>query len=271
MTRLADLTWEEIRARATGDPVVVLPTGSIEQHGPHLPVKVDTLLVTSVCEEAVRRASDRVEVLLAPTVWMGLSTHHTAYFSLTLSIDTYQHVITELVESLIRTGFRRLLIINGHGGNTDPLHLTVTRVRDRHKVLVATADYWDVAREALERIRESGAGGMGHACEFETSMVMHLDGAAVRTDRIQAEYPPGIPGWFEIDMTKPAGPVKLGTRFEDITRRGVVGDPTLATPEKGRRFFDAAANRLAELLVSFATWSIEDGVSPGGARTQTPR
>ncbi len=102
MTRLADLTWEEIRARATGDPVVVLPTGSIEQHGPHLPVKVDTLLVTSVCEEAVRRASDRVEVLLAPTVWMGLSTHHTAYFSLTLSIDTYQHVITELVEQPVR-------------------------------------------------------------------------------------------------------------------------------------------------------------------------
>jgi len=270
MMHLVGLTWEEIGARAARDPVVVLPTGSIEQHGPHLPVKVDTLLVTSVTEEAVRRASNRIDVLLAPTVWMGLSTHHTAYFSLTLSFDTYQQVITELVESLIRTGFRRILLVNGHGGNTDPLHLTVTRVRDRHKVLIATADYWAVAREDLDRIRESPAGGMGHACEFETSLVMHLESGAVRADRIQAEYPPGIPGWFMIDMTKPGGPVKLGTRFEDITRRGVVGDPTLATPEKGRRFIEAVAGRLEQLLLSFATWSIDGGVSQGGAGGQLP-
>ncbi len=260
MTRLADLTWEDVRARAAGNPVVVLPTGSLEQHGPHLPVKTDTLLVTAITEEAVRRASARVDVLLAPTVWMGLSTHHSGYFSLTLSFDAYQQVITELLESLIRTGFSRLLIINGHGGNTDPLHLTVTRVRDRHKVLVATADYWDLARDEFNTIRESPPGGMGHACEYETSAVMHLEGALVRTDRIQAEYPPAIPGWFAIDMTHPGGPVKIGTRFEDITRRGVVGDPTLATPEKGRRFFEAAVSRLEQLLISFATWSIEDGV-----------
>lgn len=263
MNRLADLTWEEVRARAAGDPTVVLPTGSLEQHGPHLPVKTDTLLVSAITEEAVRRVSAQVDVLLAPTVWMGLSTHHTAYFSLTLSFDTYQEVIAELLESLIRTGFHRLLVVNGHGGNTDPLHLTVTRVRDRHKVLVATADYWDLAREEFNRIRSSPVGGMGHACEFETSAVMHLEGALVRRDRIQAEYPPIIPGWFAIDMTKPGGRVKIGTRFEDITRRGVVGDPTLATPEKGQQFFEAAVTGLAELLVSFATWSIEDGVSAG--------
>lgn len=92
---------------------------------------------------------------------MGLSTHHSGYFSLTLSFDTYQQVITDLVESLIRAGFRRLLMINGHGGNTDPLHLTVTRVRDRHEVLVATADYWDLARDEFNRILESRSGGMG--------------------------------------------------------------------------------------------------------------
>lgn len=263
MNRLADLTWEEVRAQAAGNPVVVLPTGSLEQHGPHLPVKTDTLLVSSITEEAVRRAGDRIDVLLAPTVWMGLSTHHSGYFSLTLSFDTYQQVITELLESLIRAGFRRLLVINGHGGNTDPLHLTVTRVRDRHKVLVATADYWDLARDEFNRIRESRSGGMGHACEYETSAVMHLEGGLVRTDRIQAEYPPVIPGWFSIDMTHPGGPVKIGTRFEDITRRGVVGDPTLATPDKGRRFFEAAVGRLEQLLIAFSTWSIEDGVSAG--------
>lgn len=175
-------------------------------------------------------------MLLAPTVWMGLSTHHTAYFALTLSFDTYIQVITDLLESLIRTGFRRLLIINGHGGNIDPLNLAVTKIRDRHQIVVATANYFWLARDALDRIRESGPGGMGHACEFETSCVMHLEPGAVRTDRIQAEYPPTIPGWFGLDMTKPGGPVKLGTRFEDITRRGVVGDPTLASAEKGRRF-----------------------------------
>ncbi len=271
MIRLSDLTWEEVRARATGNPVVVLPTGSTEQHGPHLPVKTDTLLVSSITEEAVRRAAARVDVLLTPTVWMGLSTHHSGYFSLTLSFDTYQQVMTEMLESLVRAGFRRLLVINGHGGNTDPLHLTVTRVRDRHKVLVATADYWDLARDEFNRIRESRSGGMGHACEFETSAVMHLEGALVRTDLIQAEYPPEIPGWFAIDMTLPGGPVKIGTRFEDITRRGVVGDPTLATPDKGRRFVEAAVSRLEQLIVAFANWSIDDGVSAGPPVASGPR
>jgi creatinine amidohydrolase len=269
--RLADLTWEDIRARAAANPVVVLPTGSIEQHGPHLPIKTDTLLVSSVTEAAVQRASAKVDVLLAPTVWMGLSTHHSGYFSLTLSFDTYQQVITEVLESLIRAGFHRLLIINGHGGNTDPLHLTVTRVRDRHKVLVATADYWDLARDEFNRIRESTSGGLGHACEFETSGVMHLEGALVRTDRIQAEYPPVIPGWYENDMTLPGGPVKIGIRFEDITRRGVVGDPTLANPDKGRRFIEAAVARLEQLIIAFATWSIDNGLSGGSSGPGRPR
>ncbi len=265
MADLAELTWEEIRAAAARDPVVVLPTGSMEQHGPHLPIKVDTVLVSAVTAEAVRRASSRIGVLLGPTVWMGLSTHHAAFFSMTLSFETYVQVITELLESLIGAGFRRLLVINGHGGNIDPLNLVVTKVRDRHKVLVATVNYFSAASEELDRIRESGMGGMGHACEFETSCIMHLDPTAVRTDRIRAEYPPGIPGWFEIDMTKPGGPVKLGTRFEDITRHGVVGDPTLASSEKGRRFFEAVVGRLEELMVSYATWSIEDGIRLGRA------
>jgi creatinine amidohydrolase len=132
--------------------------------------------------------------------------------------------------------------------------------RALEEILVAMANYWELARDEINRIRESPAGGLGHACEFETSLVMHLEEALVRRDRIQAEYPPAIPGWFGIDLTYGGGPVRLGTRFEDITRRGVVGDPTLASADKGRRFFDAAVTRLEQLLISFANWSIEDGV-----------
>lgn len=262
---LSELTWQEIRARAEAGSAVVLPTGSLEQHGPHLPVKVDTTLVTAVTAEAVRRASTVVPVLLAPTVWMGLSTHHTKYFALTLSFDTYQQVLVELLESFIRTGFRRLLIVNGHGGNIDPVNMVVTKVRDRHSALVAAVSYWAAAAEAIDRIRESGPGGTGHACEFETSCMMHLEPRAVRTDRIRAEYPPEIPGWVRFDMTHGA-PVKVGTRFEDITRDGVVGDPTLASADKGRRFFDAVVERLEELLRSFAAWDIDGRLKGPGAR-----
>ncbi|MDR7481043.1 MAG: creatininase family protein [Armatimonadota bacterium] len=269
---LAELTWEEVRGAAARDAVIVLPTGSIEQHGPHLPVKTDTLLVTAVTAEAVRRAAARVPVYLAPTLWLGLSTHHAAFFSLTVTFDTYQRVLVELAESLIRVGFQRLLFVNGHGGNSDPLRLAVTRLRDRHRVLVATVDYWDVARDEFDRIRDSGPGGMGHACEWETSGVWHLEPHLVRRDRIAAEYPPTIPGWFAIDMTMPGGPVKVGTRFEDLTRRGVVGDPTLASPEKGRRFFEAAVERLTELLVSFADWQLIAGLGAraGSGGAQVP-
>jgi creatinine amidohydrolase len=264
VVHLDDLTWEEVRGAAARDAVVVVPTGSVEQHGPHLPVKTDTLLVTAVTVEAVRRAAARAPVYVTPTLWTGLSTHHAAFFSLTLTFDTYQLVLNELAESLIRAGFQRLLFVNGHGGNIDALRLAVTRTRDRHRVLAATVNYWDVAREAFDRIRESGPGGMGHACEWETSGVWHLEPHAVRRDRIAAELPPGVPGWFSIDMTMPGGPVKVGTRFEDLTRRGVVGDPTLASPEKGRRFFEAAVERLAELLVSFAGWRLIAGLRVPG-------
>lgn len=277
--QLADLTWQEVRGAAARDAVVVLPTGSIEQHGPHLPVKTDTLLVTAIAAEAVRRAAARVSVYLAPTLWLGLSTHHAAFFSLTVTFDTYQQVLLELAESLVRVGFQRLLFVNGHGGNSDALRLVVTRLRDRHRVLVATVNYWDVARDAFDGIRDSGPGGLGHACEWETSGVWHLEPQLVRLDRVAAEYPPGVPGWVTIDMTKPGGPVKVGTRFEDLTQSGVVGDPTRASPEKGRRFFEAAVARLTDLLVSFAHWQLIAGLrapveapdAPPPATDESPR
>jgi creatinine amidohydrolase len=255
--RLEDLTWEEIRDRARAGAIAVVPTGSMEQHGAHLPVRVDTTLVSAVVRAAAERAADRVQVVLAPPLWLGLSTHHSAFFSLTVSFDTYQQVITELAESFIRAGFERILIVNGHGGNSDALRVTVSRIRDRHRVLVAMTDYWSVAQQAIDQIRESGRGGTGHACEFETSCMMYLDPHAVRTDRVRAEYPPQLAEWASFDLTD-GGPVKVGVRFEDITQSGVVGDPTLATPEKGRLFVDAVVERLAQLLGAVATWDIRD-------------
>src|SRR5215475_8713679 len=112
-----ELTAEDLRAKAAADAIVILPVGSMEQHGPHLPVGVDTILTEGVCRAAAEQASD-VPVVVAPTVWCGMAEHHMAFGgTFTFDIPTYRAVLLAFLRSIERNGFSRVLIVNGHGGN----------------------------------------------------------------------------------------------------------------------------------------------------------
>src|SRR5690606_11812830 len=147
--QFADLTRGRIRALAPG-AVAVVPVGATAQHGPHLPVGTDTYGVGHIAWAAAAQAADRATVVGTPTLPFGSSHPHPPFGgTISLSTDTYFRVIRDIVESLIGTGFRRILLLNGHGGNRDIIGLVARDSSLAHPVQIAAASYWEIARQAV--------------------------------------------------------------------------------------------------------------------------
>lgn len=251
---LTDMTAPDVaRLAAREARVAVLPLGSTEQHGPHLPVDVDMRITSAMCEAAARAVADEVAVVLAPPLAVGVSEHHMTFAgSLTLEPDTFAAVVFQTGRSLVRHGFDRLVLVNGHAGNAGALHVAATRLRletDARRVIFLNE--WALAREAFAGVRESAPGGAAHACEYETSVYLHLRPEAVRMElAVDEPSEPEIDGGLvEIFAPGPYG-VALGAPF---SASGVLGRPTLATAEKGRVCFEEAVRNLARVLHQAAT------------------
>src|SRR3954471_4562320 len=154
------------------DALVVLPVGATEQHGPHLPVGTDSFAIERIAVESAQKASDRINVVVAPTLPFGSSEHHLQFGgTLSLSTETYYRVLVDLVESLITDGFTKIFIINGHGGNHELAQLAARDMALRHPVRVAAGSYWNVAwKELVEVEAHRGRRLPGHAGDFESSM-----------------------------------------------------------------------------------------------------
>ena len=178
---LADLTREQIRLAAP-DAVAVLPTAAIEQHGPHLPILTDTLLcgtiAQSAAEKAARESDGQVNALVAPVLPYGNSHHHRPFPGvLSLTSSTFMAAVTDILEGLVLSGFRKLIVLNGHGGNTDSNAVVGLDFVNRlgHDVRIATASYWDIARPAIVEAGIMDGGQIpGHAGRFETAMVIEV-------------------------------------------------------------------------------------------------
>ena len=247
-TELGALSWPEA-ARLDADRIVALvPVAALEQHGPHLPLDTDTFLVTSVVEAAAELASTRGPVLVPPTIFAGSSAHHMAFAgTVSLRPETLAAVVRDVCLSLAQHGFRRHLIVNGHGGNRAVLAATVQAVGGEVPVVVATIDYWSFAAAAVAELRESPAGGMAHACEFETSLMLHLRPDSVRTELIAREIPEPRFSLERLDLFERA-PLTVHWNTDDVSSSGVLGAPDLATAEKGRAFFEACVAGLADMI-----------------------
>jgi len=246
---LAEMTWQEIDAlpRST---IVVAPFGATEQHSLHLPVQTDTLIATELATRVDAACGGRLLVL--PAQWLGFSPHHMDFAgTITASSSTYIQLVVETLDSMAQAGFRKFLVLNAHGGNSAILQVALAAFHEkRPDALASLVTYWNVAAEEINRVRESGAGGMGHACELETSLVMASEPALVRTEKITRDgtAPPSQFLWK--DMLTP-GTVTVWKSFSEFTAHGGSGDPTTASAEKGERFFAAIVGRLRELVEEF--------------------
>lgn len=235
-----ELTAEELRAKAARDAIVVLPVASIEQHGPHLPVGVDTILCSGVCKAAAERADD-VDVVVAPTLWCGMAEHHMAFGgTFTFDIPTYRAVLLSFLKSIERHGFHRVLIVNGHGGNIAALTAFLPDFARETRLHVEATTYFMLAQDAFPPLLEDQE-GVQHACEVETSMMMVLAPGSVREPRLAEAFGArdGLPG-------RPT--VSRHRSFREMTETGVIGDARRATPAKGQACLEACADALAGLL-----------------------
>ena len=250
---LHDMTSSDVALVAAREArVAVLVLGSTEQHGPHLPLDVDTRITAAICEAAASVVADAVGVVIAPPLSVGVSEHHMGFAgSLTLEPQTFVDVAYQVGRSLVRHAFDRLVLVNGHAGNAGAMQIVASRLRlEAGARLVVFVNEWTLARDAFAALRTSGPGGAAHACEYETSVYLHLRPEAVRMERAVDEVPePTIDGG-QIDLLS-SGPygVALGA---DFSRSGVLGEPTRATAETGRACFDEAVARLATVLLQAA-------------------
>src|SRR5262245_1714557 len=269
--RYEKLTWPEINDAVELRKVCVVPCGAVEQHGPHLPLDVDMRCPTEIAYGAGRLIPDKVLVL--PCVAYGYTGHVLDFPGpINLHFAHYIQQVLDITKSLAYHGFKKILLLNGHGSNMPNLDLVARRTNletDAECVLAAWWNLLTVDKSFLPRWRQSQfPGGCAHACELETSLYLYLDGDDVRKDRIkngtssfnEEENPVN---WVDLFA---AGPATLVSWTSSYSETGVLGEAELASEEKGRQAYEEAVKQLAR----FVTWFRERPVDPRRDRHRQP-
>ncbi len=250
--QLADLKWPAVAALDRRTPVVI-PIAALEQHGRHMPVFTDSMLLG----EVIRRVSEALkdQVLFTPLQWLGNSEHHLDFpGTMTASPRVYLDLLRDMAQNFVFHGFTRIVLVNGHGGNIVPAQQAMfelrQQLRSRSDLLLLSATYWSCGLGSGE-LSGFVQSRMGHACEWETSMMLRIA--------------PHLVG----DLSK-VQPVEFGNPFEpasrawitkDRTESGHIGDPRGATAERGEILFSRFAADVIAMLERVLTW---DGKSWDG-------
>jgi creatinine amidohydrolase len=247
------LTWPEMNEAIAAQKLVILPTGSTEQHGPHLPLDVDLFLCESVCLEVGRRAADWVLVL--PPIAYGLNLHHID-FPGTIHIEPEMFIAfcLNITKSVAYHGFEKILLVNGHGSNGPLVDLVARKTVLATRSLCFATSYFAFLREAFAPLHESDV--VAHADELETSLYLHLAPERVRMENAVADNDRA--GRFVSSDSTGNYPVRFNDYWGRWTQTGVHGDATKATAEKGRILFEAAVQGLAQAVDELRSWPIEE-------------
>ena len=239
-----ELTREELRAAAV-ESLLVFPVGATEQHGPHLPVATDHFTVEYIAREAARAAAVRIPVVVAPTLPFGSSYHHLPFGgTMSLSTEVYYRTVFDLCESLVSSGFGRIFILNGHGGNSELVQLVARDLALKHPVQAAAASYWVAAWEGLSATHEHGS-LPGHAGIFETSVMMALRPELVREPRPHRE-PKTASG-----PLSPYSAVRIERHGSWQAMNGHTDSPDLADAERGKAYLAAAVGAVSKAFIRF--------------------
>ena len=227
------LTFKELKHIDKTTPVI-LPIGSIEQHGTHLPLMTDALISEFFCFELEKQIPK--EMLVLPTVQVCCSEHHMDFCgTLTVSHMTLFNYIQELLECVVRHGFSNMIIFNAHGGNQAIGKSIVESFGMKHKNCnIVFMSWWKIAHEKMLEITEFDLFGVGHACEFETSILQYIDETLVRDKEIKDGTPNIDQDWAKEDLLR-GGKALLLRSMKELTANGVFGKASLATREKGEK------------------------------------
>lgn len=255
-------TWQTLAQMDKNTPVVI-PTGSCEQHGHHLPVFVDTIQVTAIAEKAQAMLGD--EALVLPTMWLG-SSHHHIDFAGTVSAkpSLYSEIIKTMALSVLRAGFRKIMFLNGHGGNAVPGQQALTELvaenDDANDAWLIWGNWWHVSKKRLTS-DEVGLESdfITHACEYETSLMLFVRPDLVHQDKAVDGKPVLDSEWSTFEA---GGPVSVFRRWNYITAEGSMGLPSKATAAKGEAMLKVASEEVASFVRDFKTWQNLEPIGP---------
>lgn len=243
-----ELTATELRDLASSNAFVLLPVASMEQHGPHLPVGVDTILCEGVCKAAAEAVAGEMPVVVAPTLWCGMAEHHMAFGgTFTFDIPTYRAVLLAFLKSIARHGFKRVFIVNGHGGNIAALSAFLPDLTLETGLTIRVTTYFELAQPAMPAILEDQE-RVRHACEGETSLMMVIAPDLVRTDTLPLAVGP------KHVTPRPLG-VERHRSFKEFSDTGVVGDARRSSKAKGEKLLTACRDALVAVLRDQTAWS----------------
>jgi creatinine amidohydrolase len=244
------MTWPEVAAAREAAAVVIVPLGSCEQHGRGMALQTDTVRAVELAKLVAQRLAPRV--LVTPAVAFGLSEHHMGFpGTITLTPRTLQHIVYDVVHSLYRHGWRKVFLLNGHGGNNAVLDTASIELRtDFADLHLASSGITPlvpdvVAQEGVSELR-------GHSCEVETSQALYLDPALVRPESLV----PGTARRADLDaagrLSRMHPAIHFPQPYDRLDPNGALGDATAASYEFGERQITAVLDRLTAFLEQFA-------------------
>ncbi|ADU67741.1 creatininase family protein [Pantoea sp. At-9b] len=248
------LSWTDIATLDDkANTVIVLPTGAIEQHGPHLPCAVDSVISSGVVGHALARLPAAIPAYAIPPITYGKSDEHLHFpGTLTLTGETLLHTILEIGESLYRAGFRKFLMVNGHGGQPQPLQMAMRELRLRHgDMIIIMQDTFKVPNCAESFMDEQERQMAMHAGHAETALMLALAPDTVQMDKAVANYPPAFP-CPTLSSTRPMA----AWASYDFGPSGVIGDPLPSTKAQGEAILESLAISWAQVIteVHQMTW-----------------
>lgn len=260
--RFSDLSYPQINQLT--DKVIVLPIAAIEQHGPHLGVSTDTDLVTWIAQKAEQNLKD--DILLCPTLAYGSSHHHLSFGgTISLTASTYTLVIVELVESMLKSGFRKIVLLNGHGGNVTPVKQALTVLGNKYDTElspnIALVTYWETAGKVFAGEAPMESPALSHACEYETSMMLHIFPEKVWMEKAERPVRPESNGYIPWEDDEAYRGVTLFKQTQFISSNGSSGEPQLATAAKGKHLLENAAASVTGFLRAFKNWPLSKDLS----------
>lgn len=253
-----ELSWPQIEKIDKQKPVVV-PLGSTEQHGLHLPVFVDTIQVTAIAKAAQEQLNDRA--LFTPALWLGSSHHHLDFpGTLSISPSLYSEVIKDMTRSILKAGFKRIFFLNGHGGNQTPIAQALSELVATDDTAdaanLATASWWQVGAQAMDGKKQGmDSPALSHACEYETSVTLFLRPDLVHLEKAIDEPDWVSNNWVELS-TKPGGRVSVFHRFARMTEPGSLGLPSAASSAKGEKIFNGVVDQIVSFINDFSQWPL---------------
>jgi creatinine amidohydrolase len=243
---LAKMTWEDVEKRLKESDVAIVPVGSTEQHGPALPLDNDAFTSYTLAVTAAEKVADYVKPIVTPAMSFGVSDHHMEFpGTITLPPQVFTNVIVNVCKSLIHHGFRKIVLLNGHGGNDAALHTAIYELKKDSDAFVCLVNWWNLV---MDVIRENTKPPFLHADETETSIALALN-QLVKKDKLVRTIPVSeIPEFIKHDFLASPPTVEVPIKMKELSKTGVVGDATRASKEKGEKIVEATITRLTAFL-----------------------